>query len=436
MSTIFNRDDDAAPQTAARGAPRATLGMRLYDDLPEVKTAAKGDAEGGGDEGRGWGGTGPTGRVGDRTASERDASAGASGSGGETKKSSSSAAGMLRAQATALRAAQARTKREAEARRAAAAAAAKKKKRAASKSTAPASEAEAGESGDKVHAPCSSGEEEAEEPVTDAYDPSAPNDYERTLAARGERARRKRDLDVNEDLRKTLEERRKAMEAQKMSERTARREEILNVSGREARRRRVALRSENDKGEAPERPSASAPKLSAAEKMMAKMGWTKGRGLGKTEQGMKTPLEVRGTTGKIVNAAPVMFEVPPSGGLGAKSTPKKSVAKPLNGKPTTVLLLRNVVLRGEVEETLEDEIADECEKFGNVVQVLIFEVTEQSFAADEAVRVFVEFVDEEAAARAGAALNGRFFGKRVIKASYYELHKLDVGDLGPQKGEE
>ena len=57
MSTIFNRDDDAAPQTAARGAPRATLGMRLYDDLPEAKTAAKGDAEGGGDEGRGWGGT-------------------------------------------------------------------------------------------------------------------------------------------------------------------------------------------------------------------------------------------------------------------------------------------------------------------------------------------------------------------------------------------
>ena len=53
MSTIFNRDDDAAPQTAARGAPRATLGMRLYDDLPEAKTAAKGDAEGGGDEGRG-----------------------------------------------------------------------------------------------------------------------------------------------------------------------------------------------------------------------------------------------------------------------------------------------------------------------------------------------------------------------------------------------
>ena len=109
-----------------------------------------------------------------------------------------------------------------------------------------------------MHAPCSSGEEEAEEPVADAYDPSAPNDLQRTLAARGERARRKRDLDVNEDLRKTLEERRKAMEAQKMSERTARREEILNVSGREARRRRVALRAESDKGEAPERPSASA----------------------------------------------------------------------------------------------------------------------------------------------------------------------------------
>jgi len=157
--------------------------------------------------------------------------------------------------------------------------------------------------------------------------------------------------------------------------------------------------------------------------MMAKMGWTKGRGLGKSEQGMTTPLEVQKdsvTSGKIVNAVPVIFEE------------KKA---PLRGKPTPILLLRNVVLAGEVVDTLEDDVADHCEKFGDVVRVLIFEIEEEGFAEDEAVRIFVEFVDTKTAVSAGAEIDGRVFAKRAVKASYYDIEKFEAGDLGPQAGE-
>jgi hypothetical protein len=44
------------------------------------------------------------------------------------------------------------------------------------------------------------------------------------------------------------------------------------------------------------------------------------------------------------------------------------------GKPTRVLLLRNMVGPGEVDDDLEEEVAEECTKYGEVVRVMIFEV--------------------------------------------------------------
>jgi splicing factor 45 len=44
------------------------------------------------------------------------------------------------------------------------------------------------------------------------------------------------------------------------------------------------------------------------------------------------------------------------------------------GTPTRVLLLRNMVGPGEVDDDLEEEVAEECTKYGEVVRVMIFEV--------------------------------------------------------------
>ena len=42
-------------------------------------------------------------------------------------------------------------------------------------------------------------------------------------------------------------------------------------------------------------------------------------------------------------------------------------------------------------------------------------------AEDEAVRIFIEFERIEAAIKALVDLNGRFFGGRTVKASFYDL---------------
>ena len=391
--------------------------MGLYDDLPEVTRAAAGARAREGGEGAtgGWGATTTTAT----TTADADATTATATTEGGTNEAArakgaiGAKAGVLRAQANALRAARSRTLRDAEARRA------ESKKRARERIE---DSTGRGDEVKTIEVAAASDEEETDD-VEDGYDPAAPNDYERTLAERAERARRRRDLNANEELRKELESKRKAMESQRSA---MDREDVLGVDGREARRRRLAMG--RDAGSSRDTNIASGAQKtskgkSAAEKMMEKMGWTKGRGLGKSEQGMTTPLEVRkdsAMSGKIVNAAPVIFE-------------KKK--EPLRGKPTPVLLLRNVVLAGEVVDTLEDDVAEHCEKFGDVVRVFIFEIEEEGFAEEEAVRIFVEFVDTKNAISAGAELDGRVFANRVVKASYYDVERFEAGDLGPQAGE-
>ncbi|TWW64454.1 Splicing factor 45 45 kDa-splicing factor RNA-binding motif protein 17 [Takifugu flavidus] len=77
---------------------------------------------------------------------------------------------------------------------------------------------------------------------------------------------------------------------------------------------------------------------------------------------------------------------------------KKSEANPLTEilkNPTKVVLLRNMVGRGEVDEDLEEETKEECEKYGKVVKCVIFEIAE--VPDDEAVRIFLEFERVESA---------------------------------------
>ena len=63
----------------------------------------------------------------------------------------------------------------------------------------------------------------------------------------------------------------------------------------------------------------------------------------------------------------------------------------LEGIPSKVVLLRNMVAPGEVDDNLEDEIAEELSKFWQVIRVLIFEVTEPNFPEHQAVRFYFIF---------------------------------------------
>jgi len=74
------------------------------------------------------------------------------------------------------------------------------------------------------------------------------------------------------------------------------------------------------------------------------------------------------------------------------------------GTPTRVVLLRNMVGPGEVDPDLEDEVANECSKYGQVQSVMIFEVTTAGYPDDQAVRIFVEFERMEQATKVRCTL--------------------------------
>uniref|UniRef100_A0A6N2KZG7 G-patch domain-containing protein n=1 Tax=Salix viminalis TaxID=40686 RepID=A0A6N2KZG7_SALVM len=297
--------------------------------------------------------------------------------------------------------------------------------------------------------------------VTEEYDPARPNDYE------DYRREKKRKAMEAERLREI--ERRRQEEEERESREKEDRERDTNISGEEAWKRRAAMSG----GGVPRSPSppsngdgfrigksetvglgvGAGGQMTAAQRMMAKMGWKEGQGLGKQEQGITTPLVAKKTdrrAGVIVNAS--------------ESKPEKKVKSVnFNGTPTRVLLLRNMaqagafftapnvvycyegkMLRcqelikvgpGEVDDDLEDEVGSECSKYGTVTRVLIFEITEPNFPREEAVRIFIQFERPEETTKALIDLDGRFFGGNVVRATFYDEEKFSKNELAPMPDE-
>ncbi len=94
------------------------------------------------------------------------------------------------------------------------------------------------------------------------------------------------------------------------------------------------------------------------------------------------------------------------------------------------LKLKNMVDPGDIDDDLENETKEECQKYGEVNRVIIFELPKKP--QEEAVRIFIEFKTLPSAIKALTDLNGRFFGGRKVKANFYSLDKFNRLDLGEE----
>ncbi|KAM7377970.1 hypothetical protein PAMA_013062 [Pampus argenteus] len=326
-------------------------------------------------------------------------------------------------------------------------------------------------------------------PLADEYDPMFPNDYEKVVKRHREERQRQREQerqkeieerekkrkdrhdggapsgfsrfpaaegDSDEDEEYEKERRKRSMGGAAIAppsslvDRDGSIPYAYEDEGRPARGSKAAIPppmyEDSDRPRSPPGPTSSFLANmggTVAHKIMQKYGFKEGQGLGKHEQGLSTALSVEKTSkrgGKIIigDAA----EKPGSSQSGVAETSgggfsvdssKKSEANPLTEilkNPTKVVLLRNMVGPGEVDEDLEGETKEECEKYGKVVKCVIFEIAE--VMDDEAVRIFLEFERVESAIKAVVDLNGRYFGGRVVKACFYNLDKFRVLDLGEQ----
>lgn len=148
----------------------------------------------------------------------------------------------------------------------------------------------------------------------------------------------------------------------------------------------------------PKRPSIAA-------NIMSRMGYKEGDCLGKKE-----------------------YDDPKRGNESEKST---YISKKFDGKESRILLLRNMVGPGEVDSELESETKEECSKYGKVIRCFIYEIPNKKVHDEDAVRIFVEFGDIKSASDALLDLNGKYFGGRVVKASFYDAEKFNKYQLAP-----
>ncbi|CAG8457562.1 10319_t:CDS:2 [Paraglomus occultum] len=219
----------------------------------------------------------------------------------------------------------------------------------------------------------------------------------------------------------------------------------LDISGEEAYLRRARLSnksavSENTPKTQPEvRAAGLGPGEEFAQRMLAKYGWQEGQGLGKSEQGISEPLIVQKTDARtaIISNVSTNSTARFSDSLATKAnTVDRTNSPPDTETMSRVVLLTNMVGPGEVDDMLQEETADECnEKYGTVERCLIFEVPNGQLSDDEAVRIFVKFVGQEAAIKAKRDLNGRFFGGRAVTARFFDEGRFDRLDLAPSPSE-
>ncbi|CAG9797644.1 unnamed protein product [Chironomus riparius] len=264
--------------------------------------------------------------------------------------------------------------------------------------------------------------------IQDEYNPSIPNEYEKIVKER-------RENNKKEDRKR---HRSKSPRKSGFGKRRSSEDEEFRPAMNQSSRTGTAIappKSLQEGSTIIDIPNISAQygASKVAAKIMAKYGFKDGQGLGKQEQGISTALIVEKTSkrgGRIINEKEIKEVLPVIAQTAQPSTQQpqfgasdQSITDMLKS-PSKVILLRNMVGPGEVDDELEPEVKDECTtKYGEVITVHIMEMPNQ--IPEETVRIFVEFSRLECAIKALLDLNGRFFGGRQVRCRFYSCEKYE-----------
>jgi len=96
---------------------------------------------------------------------------------------------------------------------------------------------------------------------------------------------------------------------------------------------------------------------------------------------------------------------------------------------TRVMCLRNMINADELDGEVEAEVTEECENYGSVRKVVIYQEKQSADPNSEIiVKIFVEFSMPQDVQTAISALNGRFFGGNRVSATIYDQTAFDIKD--------
>jgi len=169
---------------------------------------------------------------------------------------------------------------------------------------------------------------------------------------------------------------------------------------------------------------------SAAERMMRKMGYQAGQGLGVDGSGIKHALSAEHTKPIVSKKGSSWTQSKTAQGklvdLNENERAKADMER--YGEPSRIICLRNVVgSPAEVDDDLPGEMADECNNYGVVERVLIHHVMPPPNPVD-AIRIFIVFTGLAGAWRCAKELDGRFFAGREVRATYFDEKRFQSGD--------
>ncbi|KAJ9066344.1 hypothetical protein DSO57_1010555 [Entomophthora muscae] len=112
----------------------------------------------------------------------------------------------------------------------------------------------------------------------------------------------------------------------------------------------------------------------------------------------------------------------------------QSVVKSEPNAGSSILLLMNMVSREDADDQLEEEVTNECIKFGQVIKCFVY-VAPPEIPEQHSVRIFVEFSSPESALEAKHSLHGRLFAGRNIQAEIFDQARFRRFDFAARPDE-